>query len=139
MALQKQTDVIIVANDTDMLMLLVWAYKKYHVRNKWYFRYYAEKYAVVGTICDLFEDVCLVFPAFHAITGCHTTSYFYQAGKLCLFKKVNADQAKLNLLDALAKEKKLIFEDLRNNKVFTFGYLFWKGWRILCSHQNSVV
>ena len=98
LALQKQTDAIIVAQDTDVSVLLVWAYKKYHVRHKWYFKYDAEKYADVGAICDfLEEDVCLALPAFHAITGCDTTSYFYRAGKLRVFKKVNVDKTKLNL------------------------------------------
>ena len=126
LALQQQTDVIIVAKDTDVLVLLVLAYKKYHVRHKWYFKYDAEKYADVGAICDFLEEVvCLALPAFHEITGCDTTSYFYRAGKLRVFKKVNADKTKLNLLDALGKEKELTFEDLRNIKMFIRSVIYF--------------
>ena len=126
LALQQQTDAIIVAKDTDVLVLLVCAYKKYHVRHKWYFMYDAEKYADVGAICDfLEEDVCLALPAFHTITGCDTTSYFYRAGKLRVFKKVNADKTKLNLLDALGKEKELTFEDLGNIKMFIRSVIYF--------------
>ena len=54
----------------------VWAYNRYHVRHKCYFKYDAEKYANIRAICDFSEeDVCLALPTFHAITGCDTTSY----------------------------------------------------------------
>ena len=70
LALQDQTDAIIVVKDTDVLVLLAWLYNKYHVRHKWYFKYDAEIYADVGAICDfLEEDVCLALLTFHAITG----------------------------------------------------------------------
>ena len=64
LVLQNHTDTITVAKDTNALVLLVWAYTKYHVRHKWYFKYDADKYADVGAICDLLEeDVCLALPA----------------------------------------------------------------------------
>ena len=38
-AFKEQTDVVIVAKDTDVLVLLVWAYSFYNVKYKWYFKY----------------------------------------------------------------------------------------------------
>ena len=38
LALKEQTDVVIVAKDTDVLVLLVWAYSQYCIRHKWYFK-----------------------------------------------------------------------------------------------------
>ena len=74
-ALQLETDVVVVAMDTDVIVLLIWAYKVYQVSYKWYFKYEAEKYADIGLICDyLDEHLCLALPAFRAITGCDTTS-----------------------------------------------------------------
>ena len=83
------TDVVVVAKDTDVLVLLVWAYAKYNVPRKWYFKYEADKFADVGAICDYFgRDIASALPAFHSITGCDTTSYFFRAGKCRMFKKV---------------------------------------------------
>ncbi len=108
-------DVVIVAKDIDVLVLLVWAYSQYHVRHKWYLKYDAEKYADTGVICDSFgSDICSVCSAFHAITGCDTTSYFYRTGKLRIFKKVLADKTKLGLLESLEQDRKLTEDGINN-------------------------
>ena len=83
LALEANSDVVIVAKDTDILILLVWAYTKHNIDHTWYFKYGNEKYANIGTICAYFgEEICLSLPGFHAITGSDTTSYFYRIGKV---------------------------------------------------------
>ncbi len=54
LALEEQIDVVIIAKDAGVLVLLVWAYSRYHIRHKWYLKYDAEKYADICAICDFF-------------------------------------------------------------------------------------
>ena len=77
------SDVVIVEKNTDILILLVWAYTKHNIDHTWYFKYGNEKYANIGTIFAYFEEeICLSLPGFHAITGSDTISYFYRIGKV---------------------------------------------------------
>jgi len=125
LALKEETDIVIVAKDTDVLVLLIWAYEKYHVKHKWYFKYDADKYAAFGAICEfLGEDVCLTLPALHAITGCDTTSYFCRAGKIRVLIKVLTDNTKLGMIEALGKEQQLSDEDFRNIQEFVRSVIY---------------
>ena len=118
-ALEEENDVVVVAKDIDVLVLLVRAYLKFNVQHKWYFKYDAEKYAEIGAICDLLgQDVCLALPAIHAITGCDTTSYFYWTGKLRVLKKTLAENTKTNLLVALGSKNSFTPEDIDHVKEF---------------------
>ena len=113
-AFEEQTDVVIVAKDTDFLVLLVWAYSFYNVKYKWYF-----KYDRISVICDYVgRDLCLTLPAFHSLTGCDTTSYFFRTGKLRAFKKVLADPTKLTLLASLDKERFLTENNIKDVRDF---------------------
>ena len=88
LALKEDTDVVVVAKDTDVLVLLIWAYVKYNVSRKWYLKYETDKYADIGAICDYFgKNIALTLPAFHSITGCDTTSYFLRAVKMQNFQE----------------------------------------------------
>ena len=91
-AFKEQTDVVIVAKDTDVLVLLVWAYSFYNVKYKCYFKYDTEICAGTSVICDYVgRDLCFSLPDFRSLTGCDTTSYFFRTGKVRAFKKVLAD------------------------------------------------
>ena len=75
-ALISEQDVVVVAKDTDVLVLLVWAYAHFKVQYKWYLMYEKGIYADISVICDYFSDViCENILSFYAITGCDTTSY----------------------------------------------------------------
>ena len=41
LALKEDKDVVVVSKDTDVLILLVWAYAKYDIKRKWYLKYEA--------------------------------------------------------------------------------------------------
>ena len=76
-AYQETSDIVVVAKDTDVLILLIWAYSHFDIKYDWFLKYDAEKYANIRTICEyLGKDVCESIIAFHAITGSDTTSYF---------------------------------------------------------------
>ena len=74
LASQEANDAAVVTKDTDVLVLLVWAYAHYNIKHNWFFKYDAKKYANIRKIRDyLGKDVCESILAFHAITGSDTT------------------------------------------------------------------
>ena len=112
-------DVVIVAKDTDVLVLMVWAYVVLNVEQKWYFKKAHDKFVDVGEICSyLGREICLCLPALHAISGCDTTSYFYNVGKVKLIKKVLKSPERLALLDSLGKERELGDRDMEEVQEF---------------------
>ena len=51
-------------------------------------KYDTYKYASIKNICEYVSpELCKVLPAFHAITRCDTTSYFFRKNKASIFKK----------------------------------------------------
>ncbi len=72
----------------------------------------------MGDICSHFgRDLCLL-PASHALSGCDTTSYFYNVGKVKLLKKVIKSPRYLALLDSLGKEKVVSDSDIEDVQKF---------------------
>ena len=71
----ENTNIIVVSKDTDVLVLMIWAYEKCQISpRKWYMKYDHMKYADIGEICSfLGTKISFVLPSFHAITGCDTT------------------------------------------------------------------
>ena len=115
----EKGDVVIACKDTDVLILMVWAHTFYDVNVKWYLKYDREKYADISKICDFFgREICLSLPAFHAVTGCDTTSYFYRAGKVRVLKKLLGNPAKCTLLSPLGRNKVLSDQDIESVKTF---------------------
>ena len=99
LAYPETNDVVVVAKDTDTLVLLVWAYVHYNIKRNWFFKYDAEKYTNIRKICDyLGKDVCQSILAFYAIADSDTTSCFFRAGKMMAFKKILSNQTKLKLI-----------------------------------------
>ena len=50
-AIIQNTDMVIVFKDTDVLILLLWAFTKLQVVHKWFFKFDNEKFVEVGSIC----------------------------------------------------------------------------------------
>ena len=124
-AIEQESDVVVVCKDTDVLMLLVWAYSSYKVTHNWYFKYEGEKYACIRTIVDsLGPDICSVLPAFHAITGCDTTSYLYRIGKVRAFNKLTINSHKAVMLKTLGQNEVLHEEDIEGVKEFIRTVLY---------------
>ena len=50
-AAKQDTDVVIVSKDTDVLVLLIWAFSKHQIAYKWFFQFEREKFVEIGSIC----------------------------------------------------------------------------------------
>ena len=76
-ALEEETDIVVVSKDTDVFVLLVYAYCKMESTKKWYMKI-DHRFVCIGTIVNYFgNSICSRLPHIHAITGCDTTSFFH--------------------------------------------------------------
>ena len=88
-ALDAHNDSVMVSKDTAVLVILIWAYSTYDSQYNWYMKYDTYKYASIKNICEYpSPELCKVLPAFHAITGCDATSYFFRKIKQAYFKSL---------------------------------------------------
>jgi len=63
------------------------------------------RYLDIGEICKAYgEEICDMLPGYHSVTGCDTTSYPYEVGKVKALKKM-ITQGKSNLLAPLGKHR----------------------------------
>ena len=96
-ACRSEIDVVVVAKDTDVLVLLVHAYAIIRPCTRWYMKIDHEKFVDIGKIYDfLGENISELLPHVHAITGCDTTSFFFGGGKVRIFKKFIRNPAALD-------------------------------------------
>ena len=118
-ACEKDTVVVVVAKDTDVLVILVHAYAIVKPSSKWIMKIDHEKYVDVGKVYDfLGENVSMHLPNIHAISGCDTTSFFYGVGKFKLLKKVMKNQDSLDHLSSLGESKELDLQSIKDIMVF---------------------
>ena len=95
---------VVVAKDTDIIVLLAYAYEKCSSVKQWLMKYDKQKYANIGKLCRFRGLViCKYLPQLHAITGCNAT-YFYRVGKINPLKRVLKSSDCLQLLAGLGKE-----------------------------------
>ena len=58
-AVLSEQDCVIVASDTDVLIILVWAYNHFGIKKNCFLQYETNCYARISTICNFYgEDVC---------------------------------------------------------------------------------
>ena len=97
--------VVIVAADTDIFVLLIYAFHKSRPSEKWFMKIEKNRYLDIGDICKTYgEEICDALSGYHSVTGCDTTSYPYKVGKVKPLKKM-ITQGKFNLLAPLGKQR----------------------------------
>ena len=100
-ACREDTNVVVDSKDTDVLVLMIYAFTIHRPTSEWLMKIEAERYVNIRKILNHFgEDLCLKLPRIHAITGCDTTSFLHGVGKvLRLIKKSIKSLECLKLLD----------------------------------------
>lgn len=97
--------VVVVAADTDVFILMMYAFYKSNPCEKWFMKIERNRYLDIGDICKAYgEEICDVLPGYHSLTGCDTTSYPYKVGKVKPLKKM-ITQSKANLLSPLGQRR----------------------------------
>ena len=102
-SLQESKNVVLVANDSDVLFLGGYACALDKSRN-WFYNYEAGTYADLAKFAEYYGDSCLYLPMFHSITGCDTTSYFHYRGKTIPWNRALKNPSSLLLIKDLGKE-----------------------------------
>ena len=71
LASKVDSDVVVVCKDTDVLILMIWAYSKLNITNNWYLKYDHEKFADIRKICSyLGKTLSLNLLKIYALTEC---------------------------------------------------------------------
>ena len=108
-------DCVVCSKDTDVLLLLAFAYNKKSPSKHWFMKYETEKYADIKKVVEyLGNDVAEHLLQLHAITGCDTTSYFYRVGKISVFKKVLNNPSCMSMIENLGCLKELPERDIED-------------------------
>ena len=104
--LRADAPVVVVASDTDILILLVYSYNKFmkDTSRQVQMKIDSERFVNIKTIVDNIPvDAINCLPAYHSITGCDTTSYPYGVGKVRPWNKALKNN-KITLLADLEKK-----------------------------------
>ena len=117
--------VVVVSNDTDVLILVIWAYEKCNIQKKCYLKYDHNRYVDINTICTfLGPEICLALPGVHAMTGCDTTPYLFKVGKVKVMKKLLKTPSTADLLMDLGKDQSITEEMVQSAKGFLRAMLY---------------
>ena len=101
-AILEDTNVVVVSKDTDVLVIMVYAFAKFEPSKEWYLKIDHKKYVDVKSIVNHFgRNICLKLPHIHAITGCDTTSFLHGIGKVKVLKKLENNEDMIYLLDEM--------------------------------------
>ena len=130
-ASQFMGPLIIRATDTDVLILLSYAYSVCKPLHDWLMKI-DHRYVSVNKLTTHFGDeLCEVLPAYHSITGCDTTSFPFRIGKIKPIKKM-VKWEKSYLLSELGRSVHSV-QDVTSAKCF-FRTCMYSG-----SEQESFV
>lgn len=126
-ASQSSKNVVAVAQDCDILVLLITAYATVKPKVKWQMKYAINSFADIESIYNnhLGDETSRCLIQYHALSGCDTTSFFYGLGKTQPFKRA-IDTGKINLVAMLGESKKISEECINECKEF-IRTVFYKG------------
>ena len=93
---------VVVSKDTDVLVIMVYAFAKFEPSKEWYLKIDHKKYVDVKSIVNHFgRNICLKLPHIHALTGCDITSFLHGVGKVKVLKKLENNEDMIYLLDEM--------------------------------------
>ena len=119
-ALREMRNVVVVARDTDVLVLMVYAYALKDIKDDWYMKIGEKKFVNVRkSVQHLGKEISLKLPHIHAITGCDTTSYLYSVGKMKVLNKCLKRNEVVNCLEGLGKNASFALENFEDVIKFT--------------------
>ncbi len=119
------TNVVVVAKDTDVFVLMVYAYCIEKPSKKWFLKIGHEKYVDIRKVVDyLGEEISKNLPSIHAITGCDTTSAIFGVGKVKVLEKLKKNAGKVALLEGVGIRQEISEDNLMNAIKFVQTLLY---------------
>ena len=122
-SLQGSQNVVIVANDSDVLFLGSYACALDKSR-RWYYNYEGNSYADLRCIADNLGEKALYLPIFHSLTGCDTTSYYHFRGKTAPWERALKSPVSLELIRDLGKDVTISDNTLHDCTEFVRRFLY---------------
>ena len=122
-ASKANSNVVAVAADCDILVLLVNTYAINKPSFQWQMKYETNKYANIRDICKTLGNVASSLVNFHIISGCDKTSYFFRQGKTNPFKK-SLETGSLHLIASLGANTVISNQVLEDCKEFIRTVLY---------------
>ena len=101
------TPCVVRSKDTDVLVLLEFGYNRMKPSCNWFMQYEntADTYADNNTInMYLGANIVSCLPHYHVLSGCDTTSFFYNCGKIPTLKKIQKNPSCVKLIEDLGTE-----------------------------------
>ena len=102
-SLQGTKNVVIVANDSDVLFLGAYACAL-DKSSRWFYNYEGSTFTNLAKFAAFYGDMALYFPMFHSIAGCDTTSYYHYRGKSTPWNRVSKCPSSLSLIKDLGTD-----------------------------------
>ena len=124
-AIKSDYPVVVRAADTDILILMCYAYCHEEKKSKWIMQIDSERFVSINSIINHFgPTICNILPAYQSITGSDTTSYPANIGKVRPFKKMIKSK-KENLLSEFGEA--CIDETTLKNAMTFFQVVMYPG------------
>ena len=96
--------VFVKAKDTDISVLMVYAFAITSSQYVWYLQIDNGKTVSIKKICQIFgKTTSLCLPQFHSLIGCDTVSNFFGISKTCVFKRLLKDTYAAHLIEKLGE------------------------------------
>ena len=87
------------AEDTDILILMIYTYVVQQTEHYWYMQRYKDSFVSIWKIYEKFGSAtCLLLPQFHAIPGYITVSYFFNVAKRVVFERASSGITPFNMI-----------------------------------------
>ena len=118
-ASSEPSPVVIVAKDTNVFVLLVYAIEKVVPEFPWFMQIDQERFVDIRKVTDhIGSSICQSLPQLHAITGCDTTAYKFNIGKIKVIKKIMQDSSSCSLIRNLGYGNEVSDQLIENAKKF---------------------
>ena len=100
----KNTNCVVVSKDTDVFVLMVFAFASKNIKRSWSMNIDQNKYTNIGKVVKyLGKDLVLKLSHIHVVTGCDTKSFMFSVRKVKVLKKRMKQVRKITLLDGFGK------------------------------------
>ena len=96
--------VFVKAKDTDILIIMVYAFAITSPPYDWYLQIDKRKIVSIKKIYqDFGKTTILCLPQFHSLTGCDTVSHFFGISKTSVFQRLLKDTSTAHLIEKLGE------------------------------------
>ena len=100
----KNTNCVVVSKDTDVFVLMVFAFASKNIKRSWSMDIDQNKYTNIGKVVKyLGKDLVLKLSHIHVVTGCDTKSFMFSVRKVKVLKKRMKQVRRITLLDGFGE------------------------------------